>query len=43
MMSSNSGGVENPCTMPAHTSAFMGLKPRKFNPIATAVTAPIVR
>jgi hypothetical protein len=36
MMSSNSGGVENPCTTPAQTSAFIGLKPRKF--IATPIT-----
>jgi hypothetical protein len=35
MINSSSGGVEKPCTTPAQTSAFIGLKPRKF--IATPI------
>src|SRR5215217_466858 len=27
---SKRGGVEKPCTIPDQTSAFLGLKPRKF-------------
>src|SRR5207302_8757090 len=39
MISSRRGGVEKPCTMPDHTSAFMGLTPRKFRPTAMRVTS----
>ncbi len=37
MMSSMSGGVEKPCTIPAKTSARMGLMPRKLMAMATSV------
>jgi len=43
MMSNMSGGVENPWTIPAKTSALIGLTPKKFNAIAIRVkmaTAP---
>jgi hypothetical protein len=40
-INSINGGVEKPCTMPDHTSAFMGLKPRKFRVIAIAVNAAV--
>jgi hypothetical protein len=43
MMSSISGGVEKPWTMPATTSAFIGLNPKKFIRIATIVKAAILR
>jgi hypothetical protein len=42
-ISSSSGGVENPCTIPAYTSAYIGLKPRKFVAIASSVNPTIAR
>ena len=30
-------GVEQPCTIPAQTKAFIGLNPKKFKHIASAV------
>ena len=43
MIINNNGGVEKPCTMPEKTSAFIGLKPRKFIPIASNVKPAIAR
>ena len=34
-------GFEKPCTTPAQTSAFIGLKPRKF--IATPIRVKTIR
>ena len=42
MINSNNGGVEKPWITPAKTSAFIGLKPKKFIPTATIVKAVIV-
>jgi hypothetical protein len=41
MIRNISGGVENPCTIPATTSARIGLKPKKFMHIAIAVNPAI--
>src|SRR5688572_26775329 len=43
MMRRSKGGVENPCTIPDHTSAFMGLKPKKLRPMAMNVNADMAR
>ena len=37
MIGSISAVVENPCAVPARTSAFLGLMPTKLIPIATSV------
>jgi len=42
MMSNISSGVESPCTTDDHTSAFIGLIPKKFRHIAIAVHNAIV-